>query len=193
MTIIPAYIQQINDGSLCWLAVLWVNGVLTSISGEEPRSTRNGASRAAWRAGRSLYAAQPKSKAVVLRRFERGEEERLMAGGYGMTAPAKPDEVELLRYNPGSVSREPFMVGPVPDGQWVALSDHVRILAARTAQCAEVGVTDALAIIDELLCMFTHEGYPGEPCVQTGWIPVKAIKEYRARREAIAAAIAGNK
>lgn len=77
MVIIPAYIQQ-NGDELCWLPVLWVNGVLTSISGEEPRSTRNGASRAAWRAGRRLYEAQPKHTAL-LRRFERGEEERLMS------------------------------------------------------------------------------------------------------------------
>lgn len=78
MTIIPAYIQQFSDG-LCYLPVLWVNGLLTSISGEEPYLSRNSASRAAWRAGRRLYEAQPRSKAVILRRFERDEEDRLMA------------------------------------------------------------------------------------------------------------------
>lgn len=78
MVIIPGTIPQFADGP-CHLAVLWVDGILTSISGEEPWSSRNTASRAAWRAGRRLYASRPRSSAVVLRRFERGEEERLIA------------------------------------------------------------------------------------------------------------------
>jgi hypothetical protein len=78
MTIIPGTIPQFVDGR-CWLAVLWVDGVLTSISGEEPRESRNAASRAAWRAGRRLFASRPRSSAVVLRRFNAGEEEALMA------------------------------------------------------------------------------------------------------------------
>ncbi len=82
MTIIPAIVQQLVKGELCQLPVLWVDGVLTRIAGEAPRENRQAASRAAWRAGRRLYAyaTQDLSRAVVLRRFHAGEEERLMEG-----------------------------------------------------------------------------------------------------------------
>lgn len=83
MVIIPGVIQQIEDDKIVQFPVLWVDGDLTRIDGEKARATRNGASRAAWRAGWSLYAMQDKSSSVILRRFNAGEEERLMEAASG--------------------------------------------------------------------------------------------------------------
>lgn len=35
------------------------------------------------------------------------------------------------------------------------------------------------AVLAEVLRHFVHKGHPGEPCLQTGWIPVKTVEKWR--------------
>jgi|GEM_PF-3631454 len=51
-------------------------------------------------------------------------------------------------------------------------ADHERVIRDRD---------ELRKIASELLDTFVHHGHPGEPCVQSGWVRVRDIADYRRR------------
>jgi hypothetical protein len=59
-------------------------------------------------------------------------------------------------------------------------SEAERALAVQRAEAAEQRRDQLGATLEEVLGHFIHKGFPGEPCIQTGWIRVQTVDRWRA-------------
>lgn len=48
------------------------------------------------------------------------------------------------------------------------------------AEQAEASYGDVRSTLANVLSRFVHKGHPGEPCLSSGWITVKAVERWRA-------------